>query len=90
MLYVSLLFVFSYHFHRCFYTEGLLRKENAVPPKAHAVPTKAQRPTPPRNVALPPPRNVALSPSVSMLLTFVFTNNACASSLLYLNLTIVL
>jgi hypothetical protein len=82
MLYVSLLFVFSYHFHRCFYTEGLLRKENAVPPKAHAVPTKAQRPT--------PPRNVALSPSVSMLLTFVFTNNACASSLLYLNLTIVL
>jgi hypothetical protein len=42
--------------------QGLLRKENAVPPKAHAVPTKAQRPTPPRNVVLPPPRNVALTP----------------------------
>jgi hypothetical protein len=38
-----------------FLTEGLLRKENAVPVKAHAVPTKAQRPTPPRNIISPPP-----------------------------------
>lgn len=28
-------------------TEDLLRKENAVPLKAQAIPTKAQRPTPP-------------------------------------------
>jgi hypothetical protein len=80
MFYVSLRFIYSNNFLLIILTEDLLRKENAMPQKAHAIPTKAQRPPPPRHIASPPP--------VSILSVFRLTNNACVSRLLYLNLAI--
>jgi hypothetical protein len=42
------------------FPESLLRKEQDVPVRAHAIPTRAQRPTPPRHIAPPPPVRILL------------------------------
>lgn len=55
--------------HRSF-SEGLLHKENAAQLKAHAIPTKAQRPTPPQHIAAQPPVCIWLA-------SCVLINNVC-------------
>lgn len=84
MFYVNMsLLCCCYNAHFYLIIEDIVRKDNAKPVKAHAIPTKAQRPTSPRRITSPPP--------VSTLLGFfVLTNNACVSSLLYLNPAILL
>jgi hypothetical protein len=76
------LFSLFLSFPPIFSSEGLLRQENDIPVKAQAIPTKAQRPTSPRHIAPPPP--------VSISFVSVFTKTRFASSLLYINLAIML